>query len=62
MDIYKWAEDFFYCSDYYDHHTGLVYKCQEYGKEMKTNPNARIKAYDIITGKYVLTVKKKGDK
>lgn len=29
MDIYKYAEEYHYLVDYYDHHTGRIYKITE---------------------------------
>ena len=30
MDIWKWAEEYFWCADYHDPHTGRIYACSEY--------------------------------
>lgn len=38
MDIYEFAEDLNYGADYYDTHTGYIYKCTEYTEDMPGIP------------------------
>lgn len=33
MDIFKWAEEYSWCTDYYDQHTGRIYACTEYKRD-----------------------------
>lgn len=35
MDIYAYAKSIDYNADYYDHHTGYIYKIQDYGRALK---------------------------
>ena len=58
MDIYKYAEDINYGADYYEMQTGQIYKIQDYGKELKENPDARIAVTDT-QGNLLGYVKKK---
>ena len=30
MDIFAWAEEYMWCADYQDPHTGIIYACTEY--------------------------------
>ena len=52
MDIYAYAEEVNYLADYYDFHTGLIYKIQEYGA-VKNDPDAKIRVVDAMTGQTV---------
>ena len=58
MDIYQWAKDYNYCADYMDPHSGNIYKVQQYGKDLKINPNATISVYDS-EGNYLGEAKRK---
>lgn len=49
MDIYEYAESIDYAADYYDFHTGYIYKIQEYGL-VKDDPEARIRVVDSSDG------------
>ena len=35
MNIYEWAEDFNYSADYNVIGSGIIYKVQDYGKDLK---------------------------
>ena len=37
MDIYKYASFINYGADYYDFHTGYIYKIQDYGRDIKAS-------------------------
>ena len=52
MDIYAYAEEIGYMADYYDFHTGLIYKIQEYGA-VKNDPDSKIRVVDAMTGQTV---------
>ena len=58
MDIYQYAESINYIADYMDMNTGHIYKIQEYGKNLKINPDATISVYDD-NGNYLGEVKRK---
>lgn len=51
MDIYEQAE--MMNADYYDFHTGYIYKIQEWYEVKKTNPDARIRVVDSMTGETI---------
>ena len=53
MDIYEWAEEHNYLADYYDQSTGYIYCIQEYATVKDTNPNARIRVIDELTGETI---------
>ena len=45
MDIYEYADSINYDADYYDFHTGYIYKIQDYGRDIKAsrdNPDDEI--------------------
>ena len=45
MDIYGYANSINYGADYYDFHTGYIYKIQDYGRDIKAsrdNPNNEV--------------------
>ena len=60
FDIYQWAKDYNYCADYMDPRNGNIYKVQQYGKDLKADPNAKIAVYDSY-GNYLGNVLKKGE-
>jgi hypothetical protein len=49
MDIYEYAESINYGADYYDFHSGLIFKIQEYGENLKKGIETKMRAYDPLT-------------
>lgn len=45
MDIYEYGENINFNADYYDMHSGYIYKLQEF-KKVKDDPKARIRVTD----------------
>ena len=45
MDIYEYGENINFNADYYDMHSGYIYKLQEF-KKVKDDPEARIRVTD----------------
>ena len=58
MDIYSYAKNINYNADYYDTHTGRIYKIQDYGLALKRGlPTKGIAIYE--DGKLLGYAKKK---
>ncbi len=45
MDIYEYGKSINFNADYYDMHSGYIYKLQEF-KKVKDDPKARIRVTD----------------
>ena len=58
MDIYQQANEQ-PNADYYDWHTGYIYCIQEYTEAIKTNPNAKIRVIDSLSGETIGYASKK---
>ncbi len=54
MDIFKYAESIHFAADYYDMHTGYIYKCTEYTEDMPGIP-----VYDSMTNEFIGYAKRK---
>ena len=46
MDIYEYGESINFNADYYDCHTGNIFKLQEFKYKVKDDPTARIRVTD----------------
>lgn len=58
MDIYAWAEEYSWLSDYMDYTTGRIYKCTEYKQAMdEGHPLEGIPVYE--DGEFIGYAKKK---